>query len=423
MASKPSLPPPQVILSKQEACRFLLTYHFLLPPRQLAGKDGAIAVMRRLGCIQYDPVNIVGWNPDLVLQARLSDYTAQMLDDLLYTDRVFWDGFDKVQSIYLTTDWPNFTRRRAHHRENPRFPTDEPQRLRPLVLQKIRENGPLSSLDLENQTRVDGFWGLPISAERAAMEDLYNMGYLGIHHRVGTRRYFDLVENLLPVTLVEMPDPFATYEDYLAWHVVRRIGGLGLASPRSGEHCLGILGSKSNGRLTTMHRLIESGDLLHVMVGDAGERSLLMRASDMPVLEQALNSSPPAPDVTFLAPLDNLLWHRDMLRWIFDFDYTWEVYLPADKRRYGHYVLPVLYGEKFIARAELAYMRRQNALVLRGWWWEAGQPASSDIQAAITAGLGHFIRYLQAERFLVQGQATLDPVIQQIAGDEIAVWG
>ena len=158
MAAKSAFPPPQLTISRSQACRFLLAHQFLLPPRQLNGKAGAVEIMRRLGCIQFDPVNVVGWNPDLVLQARLSDYRSGMLDDLLYTDRLFWDGFDKVGSIYLAEDWPHFSRRRLHAVDNVRFTEEEPKRLEPLILEKIRSIGPISSLDLEDQTRIGGYW-------------------------------------------------------------------------------------------------------------------------------------------------------------------------------------------------------------------------------------------------------------------------
>lgn len=415
MAPKIPFPTPQINLTNQQARRFMLRHHDLLPPRSLSGKAGAIEIVKRLGCIQFDPVNVVGWNPDLVLQARLNDYTAPMLDELLYNDRVFWDGFDKVQSIYLTEDWPHFTRRRIHNRENQRFTEEEPQRLQPLLLEKIRENGPLSSVDLEDKTRIGGFWGFPIRVERAALEDLYNMGYIGIHHRVGTRRYFDVVENLLPRELLNASDPHASDEDYRDWHVMRRVGSLGLAHPGAGDRWLGILGAKSDGRTSAMLRLLERGELLPVTVEGVNNQTFVLRACDAALLDDTLQSDLPDPAVTFLAPLDNFLWHRDMLRWIFNFDYTWEVYMPAEKRKFGHYVLPVLYGEQFIARAELLYERKNKALVLRNWWWESGAPAGAGVAAALADGLNHFARYLEVQQFVLQSPAAEDPVLQRAA--------
>ena len=415
MAAKSAFPPPQLTISRSQACRFLLAHQFLLPPRQLNGKAGAVEIMRRLGCIQFDPVNVVGWNPDLVLQARLSDYRSGMLDDLLYTDRLFWDGFDKVGSIYLAEDWPHFSRRRLHAVDNVRFTEEEPKRLEPLILEKIRSIGPISSLDLEDQTRIGGYWGFPIRVERAALENLFIQSRIGIHHRKGTRRYFDLVENLLPAEVLNAPDPHPSQEAYHDWHVLRRVGSMGLAHPGAGERWYGILGMMTPERTKTLARLIERGEMLPVAVEDLPGQTYMLRACDKPLLDSVDSLPHIEPAVTFLAPLDNFLWHRDMLRKLFDFDYTWEVYTPAVKRKYGHYVLPVLYGERFIARAELLYERKNPGLVLRNWWWEAGITPDEPMEAAIADGLTHFARYLGAAHFRLEAPADADSVLQRAA--------
>ena len=77
------------------------------------------------------------------------------------------------------------------------------------------------------------------------------------------------------------------------------------------------------------------------------------------------------PSAAFIGPLDNLIWDRDLIRWLFDFDYTWEVYKPAAQRKYGHYVLPVLYGDRFVARVEPIFDRKARVLTIVNWWWEA----------------------------------------------------
>ena len=99
-------------LSNQQARRFLLAHHRLWPPYELEGKAGALAYVRRVGCIQFDPLNIVGRNPDLVLQSRVSNYRPALLEELLYQDRRLLDGWDKNMSIYAVEDWPCFRRRR-----------------------------------------------------------------------------------------------------------------------------------------------------------------------------------------------------------------------------------------------------------------------------------------------------------------------
>jgi len=91
------------------------------------------------------------------------------------------------------------------------------------------------------------------------------------------------------------------------------------------------------------------------------------------------------------------------------------VYTPAVKRKYGHYVLPVLYGERFIARAELLYERKNPGLVLRNWWWEAGITPDEPMEAAIADGLTHFARYLGAAHFRLEAPADADSVLQRAA--------
>lgn len=99
-------------LTRREARRVLLAQQGLLPPRALAGKAGIINYIRRVGCIQFDPLNIIGRSPEIVLQARVGDFRPAMLAELLYQDRALLDGWDKMMAIYRTEDWPYFRRQR-----------------------------------------------------------------------------------------------------------------------------------------------------------------------------------------------------------------------------------------------------------------------------------------------------------------------
>jgi len=390
-----NIPNPKLTINKKQARRFLLAYHSLWPPRQLTGKQGALQFMQTVRCVQFDPVNVVGWNPDLVFQSRVGDYTSKMLDDLLYADRLLWDGFDKVGSIILVEDWPAFARRRKHYHEHAWLPEEQALKLQPLILEAIRERGPLSSIDLEQQETVGGYWGFPIRAERAALENLYSMGEVGIHHRVGTRRYFDLIERLLPPAVLERGDPHETLEDYQNWHVLRRVASVGLAHASGTEAWQGIFGVKGPERRTILRKLVERGDLLDIAVDEIPRQIFYMRASDANLLEAMTLQSTPGPRAVLLAPLDNLLWDRNLVRWIFDFDYVWEVYKPAHKRSYGHYVLPVLYGDRFVARCEPVLDRKSTQLVLRNWWWEADVTPTDEMLSGLRDCLTAFRDYLE----------------------------
>ena len=92
-------------ISKEEARRFLVKYHGLDGGQGLSGKDGIMRFMNRVGCIQYDPLNVAGRNADLVLQSRIVGYRPRLLEELLYTARSLVDGYDKMMCIYRTEDF------------------------------------------------------------------------------------------------------------------------------------------------------------------------------------------------------------------------------------------------------------------------------------------------------------------------------
>jgi len=406
------LPPPTLSLSRTDARRFLLAHHHLWPPRSLTGKAGILDFIRHVGCIQFDPIDIVGRNPDLVLQSRVSDYRRSLLEELLYADRQLLDGWDKQAAIYPVTDWPYFGWHRARMVQQHGDPSNPPMAIAPAVLQAIRERGPLSSIDLDHAGTVDWFWG-PTRLPRATLEILHVMGEVTIHHRVGTRRFFDLTEKLLPADLLAVPAPNPTVEEYQNWHVLRRVGGLGLAKTGAGEYWYGILDVKTEARQAALARLVERGDLVAAAVEGVPNRTFFIRTADLPTL-QAAQTRPPAgprarqeaePQAAILGVLDNIMWDRDLLRLVFDFDYVWEVYKPVAQRKYGYYVLPVIYGDRFVARFDPAFDKKTRELTIANWWWEEGIQPEEAMQAAIVDCFREFMRYLSASRLWLGGKA------------------
>lgn len=380
-----------IVITKTQARRFMLAHQGLGPSCDVEGTAGVLDYIRRVGCIQYDPLNIVGRNPELVLQARVPDFRPTMLYDLLYKDRRLLDGYDKMMAIYPVEDWPYFRRHREAMVHDLDVRRQSIASVLPEVRRTIQERGPLSSADLDYDQAVDWPWG-PTRIARAALESMYLCGELIVHHKVNTRKVYDLASRHVSQQILLAPDPNGTEEEYHDWHVHRRIGGLGLLWGRSGEAWLGT-GLDAKGRGASLARLTASGRVSEARIEGMRE-TLYMRSDDLACLDRSLRPNDTPPHARILAPLDNLLWDRRLVKDLFDFEYRWEVYKPVAERKYGYYVLPILYGDRFIARFEPGRDKTTGALLIRNWWWEAGVEPTAEMHAALALCFDRFSRYL-----------------------------
>lgn len=400
-----------ISITKDVARRFLLTYHGLSSPGFSEGKNGIMEYLGRVGCIQFDPLNIVGHNQELVLQSRIFDFRPVMLEELLYKDRKLIDGWDKVMSIYAASDWPYFARYRAANLEKLGSPDGPVFPYLQLIRDEIGKRGPLSSLELGYDESVRWPWG-PARVSRAALESMWFWGEVIVHHKVNTRKYYDFASRHLPGELLDAPDPNKTFGQYRDWRIQRRIGGVGLLWARSGDAWLEIPETKTAERLESMQRLLSAGKLAEISVAGINV-PFYMRSSDLGIMENVLSekaarpfsptgpgsaSSSGKPEARILAPLDNMLWDRRMISELFGFDYRWEVYKPQSERKYGYYVLPVLYGDRFIARFEPSYDKKSKTLTVKNWWWEKGVRQTKAMQKALAKCFRQFAGYLGAVR-------------------------
>jgi uncharacterized protein YcaQ len=387
-----------IAITNRQARRFLLAHHGLGSGYDFKGKSGVLDYIQRVGSIQFDPLNIVGNNPELVLQARVMDFEPEMLQELLYEDRELLDGWDKNMSIYSVGDWPCFQRYRDHAQH--RFGGDDrpATQIMPQVRAAIEQRGPLSSIDLDFDRNVDWSWA-PTRIARAALESMYSWGELVVHHRVHTRKVYDFASRHLASNLLDAVDPNQSDEAYHDWHVYRRVGAVGLLWNRPGDAWLGMLGIKSPQRQAAFTRLLAAGKLIEIQVENI-DTPLYLRHEDQKLLESSYAGSSRR-RAAIMAPLDNLLWDRRLINTLFGFDYVWEVYKPVAERRYGYYVLPVLYGDRFVARFEPGRDKDSGALVIKNWWWETGISSSKTMRLELTRCFKRFLRFLGTDRLQI----------------------
>lgn len=400
-------------ITKSQARQFLLAHQGLVSPYQFKGKRGMLTYIRRVGCVQYDPLYIAGKNAELVLQARVAGFTSKMLAESLYKERTLIDGWDKLASIYAVEDWPYFRRWRDSVRQS------SPARISSVhsalvgVRALFKKRGPLSSLDIELNEKVDGGWDWAGSSRlaRAVLDNMYLWGELVVHHRVHTRKIYDFAHRHLPKELLKAADPNKTEEQYQDWHVLRRIRSVGMMWNRSLGAWYGMSAINSKQRTLALGRLLDQGKLSKVQVEGIKE-PLYLCTQDKRLLNQTMKKSGPSPRAMVMAPLDNLLWDRQLLRDLFNFDYLWEVYVPAEKRRYGYYVLPILYGDRFIARFEPEREKTRGVMTIKNWWWEKDITPNQQMKSDLVECLQRFLGFLNVSGIEV------DPLLQKQAGLE-----
>ena len=390
-AAAPRGPAPEPrLISPDVARRFLALHHFFAPPRSLpAGPVGILAVFERLGSIQFDPIEIAGRNHDLVLLSRVAGYRREMTDRLLYEERALFETYNKGLSLVPTADLPWYRvawdRARRRHDDGA---FDEHAPLVEELLRRIREIGPMSSIDVAPRAAIDWYWR-PTNQVRALLEALGESGILGLARRDGNRRVYDLIERLFPAELLAREVPIRDRFRHKLLSRYRAHGLLGTSG--SAELWIGttpridgLMGLEGGlplgvaGRRELHAELVANGSLVPVAIeGIRGPRFLL--ADELPRLEQAerevaAGSTPggTAAGVAFIAALDPLVWDRDFLRSLYGFDYVWEVYVPPAKRRWGYYVLPILFGDRLVGRIEPRIERKTDALRVAGLWWEDG---------------------------------------------------
>jgi Uncharacterized protein conserved in bacteria len=397
-------------LTIRQARQFMLLKHGLLDEYQFIGKQGALDFVRQAGCIQYDPIDVCGKNPELVLQSRVKGFNKEMLNELLYTDRSLVDYPDKNLAIIPVEDWPYFERyRQAARQHAAHYPGM--QALTEQVRTHIHNNGAICSddlkLDADFAWRSAIHWSGGNNTTRSVLEQMYSTGELIVHHKKGTRKFYDIAAKHIQANLLNTPEPLPNELDHQKWRVLRRIGAVGVLWNRASDAWLNIWGLKSNERNEVFRQLLSEARIAAVTVEQMKE-TLYCCTEDLPLIEAVLNNPELKSRCELIAPLDNLIWDRKLIHQLFGFDYTWEIYTPVHKRKYGYYVLPLLYGESFIGRVEVIAERKTRMLVVKNIWYEAGVKHTKKLQTDLHDCFRRFASFNGCEKIALSDSDILE---------------
>ena len=243
-----------------------------------------------------------------------------------------------------------------------------------------------------------GHWDKESQAARSVLEQLYTDGVLLIHHKAGSRKYYDLAEKYLPPDLLAAPDPCPDRAAFTAWRVRRRIGAVGLLWNRRSDAWLGI-DMTAEQREEAFARLEQEGAVAAVQV-DGLRFPLYLLSSDLPLLESVIaGQADQTPRLEFLAPLDPMLWDRKLVEALWDYQYSWEIYTPVVKRKYGYYVLPMLYGDRLIGRIEPKADKKTKTLTVRNIWFEPGIRRTKKLSGLIDRAVQRLAKFNDCDEY------------------------
>ncbi|MBX7132109.1 MAG: winged helix DNA-binding domain-containing protein [Fimbriimonadaceae bacterium] len=368
-------------LSKSDVRRAMVRYHF-------SKCNDIREAFRRLRSIQFDPIAPVGCNHDLVLQSRVRDYRIGDWHELAYQDRFIYDGWDKQASLVPFEGWP--LRRHiytVHRRWFEKKIFEEHRDAVEMVLNEITNRGPLMPRDFEFQQRRDewkGSWFGP-SVTKQTLRALWHSGIIMTSGRKNGQHIYDLTERVVPKSLFDQPS--LSEKDAQRELVLERHRAMGIVRPAAPPEVwsMEIL---AHIKKDAIAELVDLREIIPVDVEG-------VKAHVTPEFLALLDQPSLEPRVTFVAPLDQFMWDRKMIAHVFGFDYIWEIYVPEAKRRWGYYVLPVLYGDELVARVE--FYCRDGVLELRRWHSEPTE-LGVGFMPALEDALRRFMHYSSAKR-------------------------
>jgi uncharacterized protein YcaQ len=391
-------------ISLRTARRLAVTRQRLAGPRPPADATGIMEVARDLRALQLDPINVVARSHQLVLFSRLGPYPLAELDRLLWRDRALFEYWALAASIVLIEDYPLH---RLLMRRRRRGATPQSRRmlewvrqnpsLRRTVLRAVRDRGPIRLRDIEPGHVSYGWkstgWTNERNVERM-LDHFWVEGRVMVSRREGLEKLWDLTEKVLP----DRPRQTLTDVQIVARSAQLSLRALGVATLK---HIKGHFTRwRYPGLEEVLPRLERSGAIVPVAVEDESAGVLpgrwLVHAEDEPLLDRLEAEDGWEPRTVLLSPFDNLINDRERTEAMFGFRYRMEIYVPADRRTYGYYALPILHGDRFIGMVDAAADRARSVLVVKAVHQLPGAPQDRTTARAVRSAIHELATFVGA---------------------------
>jgi uncharacterized protein YcaQ len=373
------------LLTNAVARRLFLDRHLLLRPQAgLAKGADLLSVLTDLGFVQVDSVNTLARAHDLILWSRRGRYRPPALDRLVARHRAAFEHWTHDAAIVPMQFYPmwrlKFARDEARMRQRwPAWRGEGWNREIDTVLKRIADHGPASTRDVgpDKGRGGSGWWDWHPS--KTALEYLWRSGRLAISHRVGFRKVYDLSERVIPAKYRDIHlDP----SQVIDWALSAALDRLGFAT--SGELAAFFeIATRDEAKrwcaeALAANRIVE----VDVETADGARRRSF---STVAILDTLSALPSPSQRVRLLSPFDPALRDRARAERLFGFHYRIEIFVPAQQRRHGYYVFPVMQGDRLIGRLDAK--RDAGVLTVRAFWPEAGAGMGRARQTGLLAEL------------------------------------
>ena len=328
--------------------------------RTLRARKAAHRIIRRFGYLQLDTVSIAGARSHaIVLLARLEGFDPGLAEALLRPQEPLFEYWGHEASWIPIELYPVFQFRRKAFRRHPWWGDligQNPKIVENLI-RRIRDEGPIRSLDMEG-TGSRGWWDLKL-VKRVATA-LWSSGELAIRERRNFQRIYDLTERVVPEQWRQNGMPLPQAIEHM---LIRALKGHGWASTGTMSQTWRLTNQKKN-ITAALNRLVDKGAIVPCILAGEDKRKSpgWIRPADLELAARLMHVRPRIDRGVLLSPFDPVLWDRRRVRQLFDFDQILEIFKPAPLRKYGYYCLPVLAGDRLVARVDLKADRKAKKL-------------------------------------------------------------
>ncbi len=374
------------------------------PEDGLPTRDTIYQTVEQIGCVQIDTLHVVRRSQYLVLWSRLGTYKPADFDALQSSaDRRLFEGWQHAACIIPLTEYCYQMPHQRGLREHPSnwyqrwlIEKGHPETIQ-MVRERIQRDGALKVSDFERGDHPGGTWWNWRPA-KVALEYLYAFGDLMIAGRDKFQRIYNLTERVLP-KWVDTTEP--TVEERDRFWVERGAKAMGVGLPRHAGDYTWMKVTKSRPIVAS---LVKDGTLIPVTgkLTDGTTAELVIHRDNLAMLEQAADGALQPERTTFLSPFDNLWWaaRRDKMFW--GFHQALECYLPAPKRVYGYFSLPILHKDRLVGRFDPKLERKTGTLILRALYLEPGMKPTEELVKDVAAAMSDFMKFHEAKELVIE---------------------